>query len=177
VHWAVDSRKLEGQDKQAVSPVFKVDLPGCGPTPFKLVLHPKATSDTKHGAGFKKAKGQGRIVLKCEAQMPESHSEISFRMGVGRAGDGSKTLQAVRGPQSADFCEHTCHGLAKHEENWDFTASVEDSRTFVVTVEIAPTSAFTSDPGIWWSALPQADAPSEKASAAATSEQVIDHKL
>merc|ERR1719262_1878764 len=71
VHWAVDARKLDGQDKQAVSQVFSVDLPDIGPTPFKLVLYPKATNDGKHGASFKKSKKQGRIVLKCEAQMPE----------------------------------------------------------------------------------------------------------
>merc|ERR1719408_638168 len=93
VHWAVDARKLEGQDKQAVSQVFLVELPGHGPTPFKLVLYPKATNDGKHGAGFKKAKGHGRVVLKCEAQLPESASDISFRIGVGRAGKGSDTLQ------------------------------------------------------------------------------------
>merc|ERR1711990_192038 len=57
VHWAVDARKLDGQDKQLVSKMFLVELPGHGPTPFKLVLYPKATSDSKHGAGFKKAKG------------------------------------------------------------------------------------------------------------------------
>jgi hypothetical protein len=170
VHWVVDARKLDGQDKQAVSPVFKVELPGCGPTPFKLVLYPKTTSDTKHGAGFKKAKGQGRIVLKCEAQMAESHSDVAFRMGVGRPGNDSKTLQAFRGPETANFSEHTCHGLAKHEENWDFTASVEDSRTFVVTIEIAPTSAFTSNPGVWWAPLQQADDSSEHEPASSTSD-------
>jgi len=162
VHWAVDARKLEGQDKQAVSQVFLVELPGYGPTPFKLVLYPKATNDSKHGAGFKKAKGKGRVVLKCEAQLPESLSDVCFRVGVGRAEKDSETLQAFRGPVMENFFEHSCHGLPKSEEDWDFSASVGDSRTFLVTVEIAPTAALMSNPGIWWEPLaasPLADSP------------------
>lgn len=153
VHWAVDARKLEGQDKQAVSQVFMVELPGHGPTPFKLVLYPKATNDSKHGAGFKKAKGRGRVVLKCEAQLPENLADVSFRVGVGRAGASSETLQAFRGPVRENFFEHSCHGLPKSEEDWDFSASVDDSRTFLVTLEIAPTAAFHANPGIWWEPL------------------------
>ena len=75
------ARKLDGQDKQAVSQVFLVELPGQGPIPFKLVLYPRATNDGKHGAGFKKAKGRGRVVLKCEAQLPEGFADVSFRVG------------------------------------------------------------------------------------------------
>jgi hypothetical protein len=136
-----------------VSQVFKVELPGHGPTPFKLVLYPKAVNDGKHGAGFKKAKGKGRVVLKCEAQLPESLSNICFRVGVGRAGKGSETLQPFRGPIVENFFEHSCHGLPKVEEEWDFSASVEDSRTFLVTVEIAAAAAFRADPGLWWTSL------------------------
>lgn len=159
VLWSVDARKLEGQDKQAVSQVFLVELPECGPTPFKLVLYPKATNDGKHGAGFKKAKGHGRVVLKCEAQLPESMSDVCFRLGLGRAGKGSETLQAFRGPVMENFFEHSCHGLPKSEENWDFPASVEDSRTFLVTLEIAPTSAVHANPGLWWEPLQEPPAP------------------
>jgi len=156
VHWVVDSRKLESQDKQTVSPVFRVELPGHGPTPFKLVLYPKATNDGKHGAGFKKAKGHGRVVLKCEAQLPENQSDVCFRIGLGRAGKGSETLQPFRGPVMENFFDHSCHGLAKPEEDWDFSKSVEDSRTFLVTLEVAPTAAFKADPSIWWASLPDA---------------------
>lgn len=159
VHWTLDARKLEGQDKQAVSQVFSVELPGYGPTPFKLVLYPKATNDGKHGAGFRKAKGHGRVVLKCEAQLPEELSDVCFRVGVGRAGKDSQTLQPFRGPAMQNFFEHSCHGLPKSEEDWDFSASVEDSRTALVTLEIAPTSAFRADPGIWWAPLAASPAP------------------
>lgn len=153
VHWAVDARKLEGQDKQTVSQVFTVELPGYGATPFKLVLYPKATNDGKHGAGFKKAKGLGRVILKCEAQLPESCADVCFRIGAGRAGNGSASLQAFRGPVLESFFDHSCHGLPKTEEDWDFNASVDDSRTFLVTLEIAPTGAFKANPSIWWAPL------------------------
>lgn len=153
VHWTVDARKLEGQDKQAVSPVFSVELPGYGPTPFKLVLYPKATNDGKHGAGFKKAKGHGRVVLKCEAQLPENLADVSFRVGVGRPGPEKETLQPFRGPVSQNFFEHSCHGLLKSDEDWDFSASVDESRSFLVTVEITPTKILEANPGIWWSPL------------------------
>jgi len=144
VHWAVSARKLDGQDKQAVSQVFMVELPGHGPTPFKLVIYPKATNDGKHGAGFKKAKGKGRIVLKCEAQLEEDLADVSFRIGVGRAG------QEFRGPETGNFFHFSNHGLSKCDEEWDFAASVDDSRMFVVTAEIAPAAALTNNPSIWW---------------------------
>jgi hypothetical protein len=38
-------------------------------------------------------------------------------------------------------------------------ASVEDTRTFLITLEIAPASAVAHNPSLWWAALP--DAPSQ----------------
>lgn len=156
VHWAVPSKKLESQDKQIVSQKFLVEVPGQGPTPFKLVLYPKATNDGKHGAGFKKAKGHGKVVLKCEAPFPGKQSDFCFRIGVGRADKGAETLQPFRGPVMENFFEHSCHGLPQAEEDWDFSASVQESKTFVVTVEIALSAAFKADPGIWWAGLAEA---------------------
>jgi len=150
VHWAVSATKLDSHDKEAVSPAFMVDLPGNGNTLFKLVLHPKVTNGGKHGAGFKKAKGKGRVALKCEAQLQESLADMSFRIGVGRAGKGSETSQRFRGPETGNFFHYSNHGLSKCDEEWDFAASVDDSRMFVVTVEIAPAAALTNNPRIWW---------------------------
>merc|ERR1712216_187434 len=76
VSWQVDARKLDSQDKQAVSPQFVIALPVLGPQPFKIALYPKVTNDSKRGASFKKAKGKGKVVLKCEAQLPPSVPEI-----------------------------------------------------------------------------------------------------
>jgi len=129
-----------------VSQVFMVELPCHGLTPFKLVIYPKATNDLKHGAGFKKAKGKGRVMLKCEAQLEESWADVSFRIGIGRAG---KVVE-FRGPETGNFCENSNHGLSKCDEEWDFAASVDDSRMFVVTAEIAPAAALANNPSIWW---------------------------
>lgn len=149
VHWSVDARKLERQDKQMVSPVFTVDLPEYGPTPFKIVLYAKAGKvDGKRGAGFVKVKGRGRVVLKCESQLPETSEDIAFRIGVGR----EDVLQPFRGPVVENFHEHTCHGLPTADEEWDFSAAVTDN-AFLVTVEIALKSAFLSNPNLWWGTL------------------------
>jgi len=152
VHWAVDARKLERQDKQLVSPVFMVALPAHGLIPFKIVLYAKdGAVNGKKGAGFVKAKGRGRVVLKCESQLPENSSDIAFRIGVGR-GD---VLQPFRGPITHNFAEHSCHGLSTDEEEWDFSASIDEHKTFMVTLEIAPHTTLCTNANIWWSALEQ----------------------
>jgi len=147
VHWAVDARKLERQDKQAVSPVFMVALPGYGLAPFKIMLDAKVVgSHGKKAAGFLKVKGCGRVLLKCEAQLPESCADIAFRIGVGR----DDLLQPFRGTVVRNFFEHSCHGLSIADEEWDFTASVDNHETFLVTLEVAPKYALLTDPNIWW---------------------------
>jgi len=147
VSWQVDARKLESQDKQTVSPSFVVDLPVLGPQPFKLALYPTITSDSKRGASFKKAKGKGKVVLKCEAQLPTTVPEIGFRIGIGR---GDK-LQLPRGPVAHNFSEQSMRGLAKAEEEWDFTLAVDESGTFVVSVALAPSVALLATPHFCWS--------------------------
>lgn len=150
VHWTVDARKLQRQDKQAVSPKFMVDLPGQGPTPFKILLYAKeGTVSGKKGSGFVKVKGCGQVVLKCEAQLPESCSQIAFRIGVGRGA----AMQPFRGPAIENFFEQSCQGLPTADEEWDFSASVEATNTFMVTLEIAPKQSLLAMPGLWWAPL------------------------
>lgn len=148
VSWQVDARKLESQDKQTVSPSFVVDLPVIGPQPFKLALYPTITSDSKRGASFKKAKGKGKVVLKCEAQLPTTVPEIGFRIGIGR---GDK-IQRPRVPVAHNFSEQSMKGLDKTEEEWDFHAAVDGSGTFVVSVALASSvSALATDGFVWGS--------------------------
>lgn len=147
VHWALDARKLESQDKQVVSPAFKLDLPGQGLQPFKMVLYPKVVNDGKHGAGFRKAKGKGRVVLKCEALLPADCADITLRISVGR----DDKLQPPRGPAKHNFYEQSCQGLPKEKETWDLTSSVdEDSRSLLISLELAPVPRVVSNPVIWW---------------------------
>lgn len=150
VHWAVDARKLDRQDKQVVSGVFTVMLPEHGPTPFKILLYANAGKvDGKKGAGFLKVKGCGRVVLKCEAQLPESCSDIAFRIGLGR----DEVLQPFRGPVVQNFHEHSCHGLTMEDDEWDFRAGVDENSIFLVTLEIALKSNLLATSNVWWSAL------------------------
>lgn len=142
VSWQVDARKLESQDKQAVSPQFIIDLPVLGPQPFKIAIYPKITNDAKRGASFKKAKGKGKVVLKCEAQLPQDSPEIGFRVGIGR---GEK-MQPPRGPVAHNFYEQSMRGLAKNEEEWDFHAAVDESGTFVVSLALASSVALLATP-------------------------------
>jgi len=150
VHWAVDGRKLERQDKQLVSPSFTVILPEHGPTPFKIVLHAKdGAVNGKRGAGFVKVKGRGRIVLKCESPLPESCSDIAFRVGVGR----NDVCQPFRGPVVENFHDQSCHGLPMGNDEWDFSAAVDKTNTFLITMEIAPKTSYLSNSTLWWAPL------------------------
>lgn len=147
ISWQVDAKKLESQDKQAVSPQFIIDLPELGPQPFKIALYPKIVTDGKRGASFKKAKGRGKVLLKCEAQLPPDIPDIGFRIGIGR---GDK-LHKPRGPVAHNFSEQSMRGLAKNEEEWDFHAAVDESGTFVVSLVLAPSVTMLTPPhSTWW---------------------------
>merc|ERR1711988_963068 len=146
VSWQVDAKKLESQDKQAVSPQFIIDLPELGPQPFKIALYPKIVNDGKRGASFKKAKGKGRVLLKCEAQLPRDSPELGFRIGIGR---GDK-LQVPRGPVAHNFSEQSMCGLQKADEEWDFNAAVDESGTFVVSVALAASVSILATPSFAW---------------------------
>merc|ERR1711988_1682652 len=102
------------------------------------------------GASFKKAKGKGRVLLKCEAQLPQDSPELGFRIGIGR---GDK-LQLPRGPVAHDFSEQSMRGLAKAEEEWDFNSAVDESGTFVVSVALAPSVVLLAAPSLSWGSSP-----------------------
>lgn len=131
VHWTVNARVLKSMDKSAVSPSFDLDLPGSGVQTFRLTLYPSAKGDGKGAGSFRKAKGRGRIVLKCETQVPETAPRLAVTFLVGE-GDGH---QAARGPVVHSFVEHSTCGLPKATEEWDFGASVdEETKTLSVYV-------------------------------------------
>mmetsp|Transcript_54077 Transcript_54077/g.125747 ORF Transcript_54077/g.125747 Transcript_54077/m.125747 type:complete len:490 (+) Transcript_54077:93-1562(+) len=135
IQWAVDARKLEGKDKQAVSPEFILSLPSHGPAAFKITIYPRSTNDGRGGGGFRKAKGRGRVELKCEAQLSRGVPDVVFFIGVG-IGDKQ---QPIRGPVAVNFLDHSVGGLAKSEEEWDFaSATDDDTRTFLVFIDFAP---------------------------------------
>mmetsp|Transcript_131108 Transcript_131108/g.339543 ORF Transcript_131108/g.339543 Transcript_131108/m.339543 type:complete len:109 (+) Transcript_131108:3-329(+) len=91
-----------------------------------MAIYPIARSDARGGGGFKRAQGKGRVELKCEGRFEEGKGAMmKFCIGIG---DKAKHLdQPARGPVVHDFAEQSCAGLAKEEEQWDFTKAVDDS--------------------------------------------------
>jgi len=144
ISWAADAKKLESWDKQLVSPQFSIDIPEHGEHMFKMVLYPMVVNDGKHGAAFKKARGRGRVVLKCDSELPDTFPLLSFHISIGN-GDN---LQPARGPVTHNFTEQSCGGLRKDEEEWHFASVVCGSRTFVVSLEIASFQAIDSSYGV-----------------------------
>jgi hypothetical protein len=136
VFWAIDARKLESQDKQAVSAQFSIDLPGEeGPQPFRLVLHPTAKNDGRRGAGFKKSKGKGRVELKCEVPRRNDAPDVVFRFAVGR----DSLRQPTRGVIASNFADSGSFcGLPKGKDEWNFSIAVDDRKTFLVILEVMP---------------------------------------
>jgi len=133
VHWAVDGRKLFSTDVRVVSSQFLIDIPGEGPQPFKITLVPKLVINNKRGGGFKKAKGKGSVMLKCEAGVLQSPSTLSFTL---RVGNGAK-LQPPRGPVLNNFSEKSLCGLPEGQDEWDFRSLVdEEADLLLVHIQI-----------------------------------------
>lgn len=149
VNWTVDARKLKSNDKVAVSPQFDVSFHGCS-LPFKLLIHPKATGDGKGGGSFRKAKGRGKIELKCEGGLKDDEpAVIQYCLGIGssaKAKEGEAVKrQPLRGPVRHNFSQSGVSALPKESpqnplgDEWSFPEVVdEESQTFVVALEIIP---------------------------------------
>jgi hypothetical protein len=133
VHWAVDGRKLDSQDRQVISPEFMIDMGDMGPQRFKMAIHPTAVLDKFHGRGFKKAKGRGKIELKCESQLPQGIPDVVFSFRIGRA----DRMQPPRGPVTHNFSERSCAGLQKNQEEWELKSAIDETGTFVVSLQAA----------------------------------------
>jgi len=137
VCWTVDAKKLKGSDKVAVSPSFELaDYPGN----FKIMLVPKAVSDRKGGASFKKAKGRGYVQLKCEAALEgeTAAGTMTLRASVG-TGNPQDEQEPPRGPVSHNFaeCGVCCLSSMKQQEEWNFSKAVDEaSQTFEVCLEL-----------------------------------------
>jgi len=133
VYWALDPRKLDSQDKQAVSQSFEVVLHD-GLCPFRLVMHPTEINDGRRGCGFKKAKGRGRVQLKCEASRTSDSSDVVFRLAIGRGA----VKQPFRSIVKNNFADSSCCGLPQREEEWNFSSAVDQFKTLLVILEFLP---------------------------------------
>lgn len=128
--WAVDARKLKGNDKQAVSPSFEL-LCGGRLLPFKLMIYTKQVTDQKGGASFRKSQGKGNIAIKCEADLTDHPMPLEFWICIGNG----ETQQPARGPIIHDF-SHGAVCMLPNDE-WDFSSVVDQaSSTFMVCLEV-----------------------------------------
>lgn len=130
VIWPVHARKLQGMDKQVVSPSFQV----CPNVPFRLMIKPKIAGDRKGQANFKMANGRGYCELKCEAEADTlvTMPVVTFRLAL-----GGSPQKAWRGPVAHDFNDNTVGRLPSGVAEWNFSCAVEkDSMTFLVCLEL-----------------------------------------
>lgn len=129
INWTLSAFKLQSGDRSVVSPPFELSFGGqYSATNFKLMLFPQVSSEGKGGSTFRKSKGKGFILLKCEADIREV-ATLKFRLFVGS--------QAPRGPVTHDFSQSAVKGLPKELETWDLDPSVTNGH-FVVGAEIIP---------------------------------------
>jgi len=126
IHWKVDGRKLETQEKQILSPEFELTVPGLPqPLPFRLMILARETRG-KGCRGFLKAKGCGRLFIKCLAgSLPESLPPMSFRAIIGGG------MEEMR----HQFSEHPLCPL-QNKDDWDFLSMLGTSKRFEVSVQV-----------------------------------------
>jgi len=134
VIWTVDAKKLRGSDKVAVSSPFEMDLAS---GTFKIMLCPKAVSDRKGGASFKKAKGKGFVQLKFDG---ESVVPVSLNVSVGTGRPDVVWQNPMKDPVIHDFNDcGVCSLQPKNEDDWNFMRAVDEpSQTFAVRLEMQP---------------------------------------
>merc|ERR1712050_88024 len=151
VNWSVDARKLRGNDTKAVSPAFNICLgKDMEEVKFKMIIQPKVMNEERGGASFRKAKGKGKVFLKCEAELPDT-AFIHYRIILG---------EEPRGPFTHNFQENAVCGLPEEESEWDFQAAVsQTSNNFVVCLELQPQRKALPAPDFDSKAMRWADIP------------------
>jgi len=99
--------------------------------PFRMMLSPKAVSEKRGGQCFKKAKGKGKVQVKCEASGNAAlDRRLHLRVSVGR-----ETAQAFI---VHDFAQEGVCSLPEEEQQWDFAQAVDSERQiFLVTLEVS----------------------------------------
>eukprot|EP00933_Yihiella_yeosuensis_P064395 TRINITY_DN67765_c0_g1_i1.p1 TRINITY_DN67765_c0_g1~~TRINITY_DN67765_c0_g1_i1.p1 ORF type:complete len:395 (-),score=96.25 TRINITY_DN67765_c0_g1_i1:308-1492(-) len=141
VIWTVDAKKLRGSDKVAVSPPFEIESAALT---FKMMLCPKAVSDRKGGASFKKAKGRGFVQIKCE-KFEKDRGSVSMNVSVGTGRPDAVWQSPLKDPVRHNFEDcGVCPLPPRPEEKdeWNFTRAVDErSQTFAVRLELLPEKA------------------------------------
>jgi hypothetical protein len=139
VIWTVDGRKLNSNDKQAVSPPFELRFSDVHPlVTFKMIIYPREREgDGKGGASFKRSYGMGMIQLKCEGDLSNAHAAVAFQMAIGNANTDASALRPLN-PITHNFAQSAVCGLPRaSNDTWDFNTVVDhSSKTFTVHLDI-----------------------------------------
>jgi len=131
--WTVDSRKLNSDNRQIVSPSFELL---CGPreesTTFKLIIFPVAS---KRERSFKQANGKGYVKLKCETPLGESVGNLEFRISIGNGQEFKSPRPPVPVVHNFQF-QALCSKTQEQGEQDFFEVEDELSKTFAVRLEV-----------------------------------------
>jgi hypothetical protein len=119
-HWSLDARKLRSNDKQAVSPSFDLPIKDGPKGPFKIIVLPKPTSGGHGGECFKKANGRGMLQLKCESDVFEAFTRLTFSFAIGRG----TARQGPCTPVTHDFAANAMAEGCRAVE-WDLAGAVD----------------------------------------------------
>jgi len=137
VIWTVDARKLNSNDKQAVSPPFDLFFSDeVSKVTFKMIICPQKDQQE---VSFKKSSGMGRIQLKCEGDLSTARASVSFQMAIGNASCADPTNWRPSSPAIHNFAQSAVCGLPKALDNdtWNFQQVVDrPSLTFEVHLAI-----------------------------------------
>merc|ERR550525_797773 len=95
------------------------------------MICPKVVNTNGDGLSFKKAGGPGYIQVKCEEELSEANANVCFRFSIGNG----TTLQPPRGPVFHNFSSSAVWGLARDQEEWDFS-TVMHMKFFLVCLQI-----------------------------------------
>jgi len=143
VTWTVDARKLNGNDKQVVSPPFTLYFDRVISATFKMMIYPKDRDhggvDGKGGACFKRSSGQGIIQLKCEGDLSDKELEVKFKLAIGNgSASGMQSPKRPEQPVTHQFSQSAVCGLPKSSNDiWNFKEVVDpQSQTYNVYLSI-----------------------------------------
>jgi len=143
VAWVVDAKKLQGTDRQAVSPEFILEVSPGERTGFKMVLEPKPVSTDRDS--FFKARGWASVLVKREAELAGADARVNYRIGVG-LNDAKTGPRSGFHPRKGRDGSYVLHDFAQYpvsrlpgEDSWNLNTVVDNaSRTFVVWLEVQP---------------------------------------
>lgn len=134
IWWTVDSRKLKGTDREAVSPGFELVL-ATGSAQFKMIIRPSSSRDSLGGASFRNAQGRGSVEVRCLERVDETQDQpLRFRLAVGACRTWG---EEARGPMEHLFSGRALYKMPEATREWDFSRHADcQSQTFDVCLEI-----------------------------------------